>query len=107
MISDPGVGFIDFDDSGFGFRMFDIATALFKNRNEPAYGKLSENLLAGYESERPLADNEKKALPLFLVLRSLTYLGWAEARRGEPGIEVKRKRMLAEAITLSKDYLSA
>lgn len=106
MIAGTDVSFIDFDDCGFGFRMFDIATALLKNRNEPAYEAMEKNLFAGYESECQLAQHEKAALPLFLVLRSLTYLGWAEARRGEHGIEARRERLLVEALSLSRNYLS-
>lgn len=101
------VCFIDFDDSGFGFRMFDIATALIKNQHEPAYELIKQNLFAGYESQRPISAGDKATLTLFLVLRSLTYLGWAEARRGEPGMASRKQRMVKDAITLSRAYLSA
>ena len=41
---------IDFDDSGFGFRLFDIATTLLRNRTEPDYAGLKNALLNGYLS---------------------------------------------------------
>jgi Ser/Thr protein kinase RdoA (MazF antagonist) len=107
LIVENEVRFIDFDDSGFGFRMFDIATALIKNQNEPAYELIKQGLFAGYESQRPVSGGDKATLPLFLVLRSLTYLGWAEARRGEPGMGSRKQRMVKDAITLSRAYLSA
>lgn len=86
--------FIDFDDCGFGFRLFDIATALIKNIHEPDYEALREALFAGYISVRPLPLFEVDALALFLTLRSLSYLGWAGSRRDEPGTEVRAKRFL-------------
>jgi Ser/Thr protein kinase RdoA (MazF antagonist) len=107
LIAENEVCFIDFDDSGFGFRMFDIATTLIKNQHEPAYELIKQSLFAGYESQRPISAGDKATLPLFLVLRSLTYLGWAEARRGEPGMGSRKQRMVKDAITLSRAYLSA
>lgn len=99
------VSFIDFDDGGFGFRMFDIATALFKNIHEPYYERLQASLLAGYETERPLAQRDKQALPLFLLLRSLTYIGWLTTRGDGSGMEMRKKRMMTDAVELSSAYL--
>jgi Ser/Thr protein kinase RdoA (MazF antagonist) len=107
LTADASVCFIDFDDSGFGFRMFDIATALLKNRQEPSYEQLKASLFEGYETARPFTQRDKQTLPLFLVLRSLTYLGWVEARCHEPGMDLRRKRMVADAIELSSAYLSS
>ena len=105
LVSGAKVHFIDFDDSGFGFRMFDIATALIKNRREPEFARLKHALFAGYESIRPLHPHDAAALSLFMVLRSLTYLGWAETRREEPGMQERLGRMKQDAFELSRDYL--
>ena len=48
MVHDGRVHLIDFDDSGFGFRLFDIATTLLRNRSEPDYDALKGALLDGY-----------------------------------------------------------
>jgi Ser/Thr protein kinase RdoA (MazF antagonist) len=105
LVSGGNVHFIDFDDSGFGFRMFDIATALIKNRREPEFARLKLALFTGYEAIRPLRPHDKAALFLFMALRSLTYLGWAEARREEPGIRERLDRMKQDAFELSREYL--
>lgn len=96
---------IDFDDAGHGFRMFDIATALFKNRSEPDFTLLKEALIAGYLEERPFLRTELETLPLFMLLRSLTYLGWAEARKGEPGMDARQARFKEDALALARDFL--
>jgi Ser/Thr protein kinase RdoA (MazF antagonist) len=105
ILTENGVQFIDFDDSGFGFRMFDIATVLLKNRHEPEYENLKRSLLKGYENERELKPDDKNALELFMVLRGLTYLGWADARRDEPDMERRIRRMKDDAFALSRAYL--
>lgn len=99
--------FIDFDDAGYGFRLFDIATALFKNRSEPDYQFLQQALVEGYLEERPSLRRELPYLPLFMLLRSLTYLGWGEARKAEPGMDARRARFKTDALALSRDFLGA
>ncbi|MGH6634027.1 MAG: phosphotransferase enzyme family protein, partial [Sphingopyxis sp.] len=71
---------IDFDDSGFGWHLFDIATILFAYLDEPFYESVEDALFAGYRSVRALDDSERARLPLFMLLRSLTYLGWIQTR---------------------------
>jgi Ser/Thr protein kinase RdoA (MazF antagonist) len=102
LVEGDKVSFIDFDDSGFGYRIFDIATALIKNIYEPDYEELKQSLLAGYQAARPLQPQDLKALPLAMLLRSLTYIGWVDARIAEPGMPQKAKRFLADVEYLSK-----
>lgn len=86
------VSFIDFDDCGYGFRMFDIATTLLKNHREPDFSELSEALITGYRQRRDLSEKELAALPLFLTLRSLTYIGWLAARPELPDVSARLER---------------
>ena len=106
LLASADVQFIDFDDCGFGFRMFDIATALIKNIHEPDYEALRDALLAGYAGVRALPKFEIEALPLFLTLRSLTYLGWAENRADEPGTEIRAMRFLNDVKYVSRTWLT-
>jgi len=39
-------------------------------------------LMAAYQAERPSADVGLAALPLFMLARSFTYLGWVHTRSG-------------------------
>ncbi len=101
LVNGDVVSFIDFDDAGFGWRMFDLATALLKNRREPQYEALRDALIAGYRSERPMSDEEWRMLPLFLTLRSLTYIGWIALRPEMPGAKERLARYLGEALELA------
>ena len=98
------VHFIDFDDSGYGYRLFDLATTLYKAVDEVDFAALQDALLAGYAEERPLPD--LTLLPLFIILRSLTYLGWIAARREEPGMADKAVRYLDIARRMIGRYRS-
>lgn len=95
------VAFIDFDDCGFGFRLFDIATVLLRNRREPSYPAIRTALLDGYAAIRPAMAAEFAHLPLFLLLRSLTYIGWAGSRPELPDNAERLWRYAAEARDLA------
>lgn len=105
LVAEDDVQLIDFDDAGFGWRMFEIATALHKNRDEPNYPLIERSLVHGYRSVRALPDTELGHLPLFLLLRSLTYLGWIRARRNEPGSDHRMRRFIAQACSDAGAYL--
>lgn len=104
LVDGDAIRLIDFDDSGFGFRLFDMATALIKNRSEPDYAELEAALIGGYRTVRVL---DSSALPLFMALRGLTYLGWISARFDEPGGRERCARHIASYVPLAEEWLEA
>ncbi len=103
LVNGSDVHFIDFDDMGFGFRLFDLATTLYKALDEPDFDDLQAALLAGYATRRAVPDLTQ--LGLFIVLRSLTYLGWIAPRADEPGMAPKAARYLTVARRMIARYL--
>lgn len=93
---------IDFDDAGFGFRLFDLATTLLKNRSEPDYLALKQALISGYLSVR---DIDLSALDLFLLARSATYVGWIIPRMNEAGSQARNARFIGTTSKLANEYL--
>ncbi|MFQ0812520.1 homoserine kinase [Brucella anthropi] len=102
-VRDGAVAFIDFDDCGFGFRLFDLATVLLRNRREPDYPALRAALLDGYAAVRPRLAREFGHLPLFLLLRALTYIGWAAARPELPDNLARLSRYVADVRALAEE----
>ncbi|SON49688.1 phosphotransferase enzyme family protein [Vibrio tapetis] len=72
---------IDFDDSGFGYHMFDIATTLFWFLGEDSFDKITDEFLHGYLEEREISEEQIALLPWFLFIRGLVYLGWGHTRK--------------------------
>lgn len=93
---------IDFDDGGFGYRLFDIATALLKIQAEPDYAASKAALLQGYRGQRPLNTGP---LALFMALRAATYVGWIVPRLAEAGAQERQTRFITAARTAVLDYL--
>lgn len=96
---------IDFDDSGFGWYLFELATALYFQLDEPDYAELREALLAGYGSLRPLDEDGYERLPLFMLLRSLTYLSWVHTRHETETARELTPVVIARACATARAYL--
>jgi Ser/Thr protein kinase RdoA (MazF antagonist) len=94
--------FIDFDDGGFGFRLFDLATALIKNLGERDYPALRDALISGYREVRAI---DIEALELFVLLRSATYVGWIIERMEEPGADRRNTSFITTTRHLAQAYL--
>ena len=74
-----GLALIDFDDSGWGWRMFDLGTAMVQNLDEPRAGAMAAALLDGYAALRPLPAAAAD-LTLFTALRAFASAGWILTR---------------------------
>jgi Ser/Thr protein kinase RdoA (MazF antagonist) len=58
---------IDFDDSGFGYYIFDLSLALEHCQEDNALPQFRDALLAGYSQVRSLPEDQLKYLDLFLA----------------------------------------
>jgi Ser/Thr protein kinase RdoA (MazF antagonist) len=107
LLNDGGrLNLIDFDDSGFGWHMFELATALYFNLDDPGYPGLVEALFAGYRSVRSLPVEHAALLPLFLFLRGTTYLGWVQTRAETATARELGPMLITRACQLAVDYLA-
>ncbi|MFZ0887891.1 MAG: phosphotransferase [Candidatus Binataceae bacterium] len=78
---------IDFDDCGWSWISFEMATSLFPLQLSGGLEAGREGYLAGYGSVRPFPQDELELLPDLLLARALSYLGWPV---GRPEIESVR-----------------
>ena len=73
---------IDFDDSGWGWYLFEIAASVFPQVSQPYFDALLAEYVAGYRTERALSKEHEELIPAFIMLRGFTYLGWLMTRAG-------------------------
>ena len=71
---------IDFDDAAFGWHAYDFAVALKNYEADPAFASYQAALVRVYRSQRPIDDDVVALIPLFLLIRALNSIGWADAR---------------------------
>jgi Ser/Thr protein kinase RdoA (MazF antagonist) len=76
---------IDFDDSAYGWHIYDIASALIEYRMAPDFAVLCSALLEGYLEHRPLAKRDVEMLSAFLLIRGMAIIGWFHQRPEHAG----------------------
>ena len=94
---------IDFDDAGYGDRMYDLGTALVGHWDRTDISTLTDALLDGYAARRALPADVVTALPLFTLLRALASCGWSIARL-PPG-DPRHRPYAARAVALARGWL--
>ncbi|MCW1934748.1 phosphotransferase enzyme family protein [Pararhodobacter zhoushanensis] len=102
MVDGDRLVLIDFDDGGWGFRDFELATVLMRQLDRPDYPALRTALIDGYAARRRV---DARVLDLMLLLRALTYLGWIIPRLSEPGGAERSARAVATALPLAQAYV--
>jgi Ser/Thr protein kinase RdoA (MazF antagonist) len=81
LVDGERVRLLDFDDAGFGWHLFEIATSLYFHIGEPYFDAIEHAMLDGYRRERGLSASDVALLPLFYAARGFTYLGWVHTRQ--------------------------
>lgn len=104
MVEGQALKLIDFDDGGFGFRIFEVATALLKYLDADDFPSLRAALIEGYTSIRRI---DVSVLDLFLAIRATTYVGWNIARMAETGAMERNTRFINTARDLALKYLAS
>jgi Ser/Thr protein kinase RdoA (MazF antagonist) len=103
--TDQEIYLIDFDDSGYGWYLFEVATSLFFLLGEPYFEEVCQAFIDGYRSERPLSDEHLELLPAFFLLRALVYLGWAHTRRETDTAREMTPMIVAAALEMAEAFL--
>lgn len=103
LIGPDGPHLIDFDDGGFGYRLFDMATVLNFILREPDPAPLQQAFLHGYLATRPI---DLTDLPLFQAIRAFTYVGWIVPRLTEPGADTRHTRFITLASQMAETLLT-
>ena len=71
---------IDFDDSAYGWHMYDVASALVECRFDNDFEELKAALLDGYRQCRSMSKQDINMLSDFLLIRGMAIIGWYHQR---------------------------
>ena len=90
---------IDFDDSAYGWHMYDIASALIECQFGQDCDSLQSAFLDGYRECRPLAQQDIEMFRQFELIRGMAIIGWFHQRpeyAGEAEFEKVRSWVIGE-----------
>jgi Ser/Thr protein kinase RdoA (MazF antagonist) len=76
LVDDKTVKVIDFDDSGFGWFMYDAATPVSFYEHDPKVPDLIAAWLRGYRRVTHLPAEDEMEIPTFIMLRRLLLVAW-------------------------------
>jgi Ser/Thr protein kinase RdoA (MazF antagonist) len=100
VIGAQGLAVIDFDDTAFGWHLYDLAVALQACQADAAFPRFRDACLRGYARARPPPPGTLELLPMFVLARSLAQLGWWGQRPElplPPDFAERKARLLADA----------
>ena len=76
LVDDESTRVIDFDDCGFGWFLYDVATTVSFIEDHPKVPEWIDAWLEGYSRVRKLSEAEKAEIPTFVMLRRMALLAW-------------------------------
>jgi Ser/Thr protein kinase RdoA (MazF antagonist) len=106
IVGADGIRLIDFDDCGFGWYLYDPASALLYYYGQDIYPELLGAWAAGYRSVRSLSDEEINELPTFLLLRCFYGLGWLQTRRNSDAAQLFIEPLILLTCALGQAFLN-
>ncbi len=98
---------IDFDDCGFGWFMYDFATAISFIENHPRLPELKIAWLNGYRLWRQPSELEVQELDTFIMLRRLALLAWMGGHPEVAVVQELQGDFASVTCELADAYLSA
>ena len=105
LTDEDGVRVIDFDDCGYGWYLFDLATSIFFLQGTEHFNLAQEALITGYRKNRPLTDEHLSWLPTIFMARATTYLGWMHTRSETETAKEMTPFIIELVFSLVDDYL--
>ena len=106
LVQGDRVRVIDFDDAGYGWHLFDIATTMTMHRGPAHRAETLKAVVDGYRSRRRLTDEDLEHLALFLVARGFTYLGWMSTRHETDAARGEGRRLIENVCEEADAYMS-
>lgn len=81
LVDGDNINIIDFDDAGYGWHLYDLATSLFSFIDTDNFSVVKDNWVRGYRTVKDLPQDHLKLLPSLLIARGLITLGWFHTRQ--------------------------
>lgn len=97
---------IDFDDCGFGWFMFDLATAVSFMEHDPLVPELCDAWVRGYRRVLALPARDEAAIPTFVLLRRLQLVAWVGSHRFADAALELGAEFTAGCCEIAERYLS-
>lgn len=97
---------IDFDDSGFGWFMYDFAAAISFIETDPTISDLKAAWLRGYTRMRALSAEDEAEIETFIMMRRMALLAWIGSHIEAPEPQAMAPHFAADTARLAEAWLA-
>jgi Ser/Thr protein kinase RdoA (MazF antagonist) len=94
---------LDFEYSGFGYFIYDLAPLLWQLKLDPRYPDLVDGLWEGYSARRSLPPYEH--LETFIAARQVASLRWLVNNQHNPAVQGKAPHMIQQRVQELREFL--
>lgn len=106
LVDDGEVVLLDFDDSGFGWFLYDLAASLSFIETSPQVPALIRAWLSSYLEIRPLKPEDIRMIDAMILLRRMALLAWIGSH-GETALAQRHaERFALDTATMARKYLA-
>lgn len=105
------VGAIDFDDCGFGFKVYDLVVPYISlqhtlgKKRQSQFESYRGALIDGYKSVRAWDEDDEKIFHHLVTSRRLIMLGWLNSRADNPKLKKRLKAAIKTAVQHVKEHV--
>ena len=106
LVDEESTAIIDFDDCGFGWFLFDLATALSFLEEREDVQCLIKSWLIGYRKVAQIPMGSDLIIPTLIMLRRIQLIGWVGYQQNH--LEFARQighKFTLDSFGLAKEYL--
>ncbi len=107
LVDGDAIQVIDFDDCGFGWFLFDLATAVSFIEHDPRVPELCAAWVRGYRTIAPLSAEEEAEVGTFVLLRRLQLVAWVGSHRFADAAQELGAGFTQGACEIAERYLSS
>lgn len=99
------IAFLDFEDSAYGYYLYDLTPIIWANRNNPYQDDVMQYLWEGYQHIRPQPANYRQHLAIFVMARHIASCRWVAGNADHPNLRGKVSDMIATRMIELTSYL--
>ncbi|GEN35216.1 phosphotransferase enzyme family protein [Aneurinibacillus danicus] len=105
LVEDGIIKVIDFDDCGFSWYLYDLATALSFIEHKEYVPDLIQAWLSGYKKIRSISVEEEAEIPTFIMLRRLLLVAWIGSHIDNDTAKSLGAEFTDQTVGLAEKYL--
>jgi Ser/Thr protein kinase RdoA (MazF antagonist) len=106
LIEEGSTRVIDFDDCGFGWFLYDVATTVSFVEDHPKVPEWIAAWCEGYRRVRPLPAADEAEIPTFVLMRRMALLAWIGSHAETDLAKAQGPAFTRVSADLAEDYLA-